>query len=143
MDDLFDLGANRRVFPVEIRLLAGEQVQIVLAGGRVQLPGAAAKFGLPVVGHAAFHRIFPDVVVAVGAVLVPQRRLEPGVLGGGVVDHYVHHYADVAPVGGRQQRLEIGHGAVGRVYGQVVGDVVAVVHLGGDVDRGQPEGIDA
>ena len=143
VDDLFHLGANRRVFPVEIRLLAGEQVQIVLAGGRVQLPGAAAKLGLPVVGHAAFHRIFPDVVVAVGAVLVPQRRLEPGVLGGGVVDHYVHHDADVAPVGGRQQGLEIAHGAVGRVYGQVVGDVVAVVHLGGDVDRGQPEGIDA
>ena len=60
-----------------------------------------------------------------------------------MVDHYVHHYADVAPVGGRQQGLEIGHGAVGRVYGQVVGDVVAVVHLGGDVDGGQPEGVDA
>jgi len=45
-------------------------------------------------------------------------------------------------MGGGQQGLEVGHGAVGRINIQVVGDVVAVVHLGGDVDRGQPEGID-
>ncbi|MNG21468.1 hypothetical protein D3C84_1058330 [compost metagenome] len=73
--------------------------------------------------------------------LIPHGGFEPGVLGGGVVNHYVHHDADAALVGRRQQRLEIGHGAVGGIDGQVVGDVVAVVHLGGDVDRGQPEGI--
>ena len=143
MDDLLHLGAHGRVLPVEIRLLAGKEVQVVLAGGRIQLPGAAAKLGLPVVGHAAVHRIFPDVVVAIGAVLVPQRRLEPDVLGGGVIHHDIHHDADAARMGGAQQGLEIAHGAVGGIYVEVIGDVVAVVHLGGDVDRGQPEGIDA
>ncbi len=142
VDDVFHLGAHRRIFPVEIRLLAGKQVQVVLAGSGIQLPGAAAKLGLPVVGHAAIHRIAPNVVVAVGAVFIPQRRLEPGVLGGGVVHYYIHHDADVARVGGSQQRLEICHGAVGGVDGKVVGNVVAVVHLRGYVDRGQPEGID-
>ena len=64
-------------------------------------------------------------------------------LGGGVVHDDVHHDADVACMGGGQERLEVGHGAVGGINIQVVGDVVAVVHLRGDVDRGQPEGVDA
>ncbi len=50
-----ELVADRRVFPIEVGLLGGEEVQVPLAGGAVGLgdpgPGGAAEDGLPVVGR--------------------------------------------------------------------------------------------
>lgn len=60
-----------------------------------------------------------------------------------MVDHQVHDDAHAAPMGFVQQALDVRHRAVFRVDGAVVADVVAVIVVGGLVDRAQPEEIDA
>ena len=58
---LDDLG----IAPVQVRLLGQEGVVVVLAGGRVELPRAAAEAGEPVVRRAAARRgVAPQVPVA-------------------------------------------------------------------------------
>ena len=56
-----------------------------------------------------------------------------------MVEHKVHDDPDVPLAGFRDQCLHVLHGAVGRIDVVVVGNVIAVVRLGGDVARGQPD----
>ena len=60
-------------FPVEIRLLGAEQVEVVFLGQVVPLPDGAAEVAEPVVGRAALAVDVacgaPDVPVALGVVL--------------------------------------------------------------------------
>src|SRR5581483_3995453 len=59
-----DRFPDRRVAPVEIRLLAQERVIVVLPGGGIILPGAAAELRKPVVGRTAVRfRIAPEIPV--------------------------------------------------------------------------------
>ena len=69
--------------------------------------------------------------------------LEPGMLVGGVVDGEFDHHPNAAGVGGLDEVAEVVEGAVGRVVGAVVGDVVAVVLERLRVERQQPERGDA
>ncbi len=139
---LFQLGAHGRILPVEIRLLRGEQVQVILFALRVPAPGVAAKLGAPVVGQLLRRAVSPDVELAVRARFV-QRLAEPGVLRGGVVKHHVQHDANAARVRLSDQLVEIIQRAVGRIDGGVVRHVVAVVHLRRDIKRRQPDGVNA
>lgn len=43
----------------------------------------------------------------------------------------------------RDQRLQVGHRTHGFVHGEVIGNIVAVIHLWGDEDRVQPHRVDA
>ena len=62
---------------------------------------------------------------------------------GGVVDDQVHDDLDAALVGAGQQLVEIGHGAELFHDLLIVGDVVAVVVVGGAVDGAHPDDVDA
>ena len=54
------------ILPVQVRLFAGEQMQIVLSGLLIKLPGGTAETGGPVVGGAAIRPgIPPDIIVSV------------------------------------------------------------------------------
>ncbi len=146
VDRLADVG----VLPVEVRLLAAEQVQVVLAGGLVQLPGRAGEEALPVGrlrprrpgAHALTSRA-PPVPVPSGVVGRAAGLHEPRVLVGGVVDHQVHDEPDAACVETGDQLVQLLQRAEGRVDVAVVADVVAVVVLRRGVQRGQPEHVDA
>ncbi len=138
----FQLGAHVRVLPVEIRLLRGKQVQIILLALGVPAPGVAAELGAPVVRKLLRRAVAPDVKLAVRTGFV-QRFPEPGVLRGGVVKHHIQHDANAARVRLGNQRVKIIQRAVSRVDGGVVRHVVAVIHLRGDIERRQPDGIDA
>ncbi len=126
--DLFQLGAHRRVLPVEIRLLNSEQVQIILTAVGMPLPGVAAKLGAPVVRQGVRFAVAPDIELTVGALLI-QRLTEPLVFGRGMVQHHIQHDADPAGLRFRHQGVKIGHRAVGGIDGGVVCHVVAVIHL--------------
>ena len=146
VDRLPDLG----VLPVEVGLLAGEQVQVVLAGVGVVLPGRPGEERPPVggfgAGIAAVHALAgrsPPVPIALGIVRRRLRLDEPRVLVGGVVDHQVHHQLHAAAVHGLQQRIEIGEGAEDGLDVPVVADVVARVVLGRRVHRRQPDDVHA
>ncbi len=133
-----DRRPDVRVLPVEVGLLAREQVQVVLVGGGVELPGRPGEPRAPVVGLGA-----PPVPVALRVGATRARGGEPGVLVGGVVDHEVEDQLDPARVGAGQQRVEVGEGAERRIDVAVVGDVVAGVVLRRRIDGGEPDHVNA
>ena len=139
-----DLVAHLRVGPVEVGLLAAEQVQVILAGGLVELPRALGEVGAPVVRRAAVRLgIAPDVVVAVGIVAALAALHEPRMLVRGVIDHQVHHQLHAAGVNALQHAVKIGHGAEFLHDVAVIRDVVAVVIIGRGEERAEPQHRDA
>ena len=105
-----------RVLPVEVGLLAGEQVQVVLAGGLVVAPRPGRRRTTPSwsarrpasPGVEAGPRRPPPVPVALRVVRRRARLDEPRVLVGGVVDDEVHHEPHAAVVQRRRERVEVG-----------------------------------
>jgi hypothetical protein len=138
-----DRLADVRVLPVEVGLLAREEVQVVLARRLVELPCGAGERRRPVGRLAAVARRAPPVPVALGRVERRARLDEPRVLVGAVVDDEVHDQLHPALVDGGEQRVEIRERAEDRVDVLVVGDVVAVVVLRRRVDRREPDDVDA
>ena len=142
-DDLRDLLAHRGAGDVEVRLVLVEAVQVVrlASSSHSQLlsssSGKTRSPGSPRAARPA-RRTSRGRASRVGA-----RRLEPGMLLGGVVDHEVgdHPHAPVAR--GADQLDEVAEAAEPRVDRVVVGDVVAVVAVGGRLERHQPEAVDA
>ena len=126
--DLFQLGAYRRVLPVEIRLFNGEQVQIILPAVGMPLPGVAAKLGAPVVRQRVRFAVAPDIELPVGTLLI-QRLTEPFMLGRGMVQYHIQHDADTTGLRLRHQGVKVGHCAVGGIDSGVVRHIVAVIHL--------------
>ncbi len=147
---LVDRLAHRRVLPVEVRLLAGEQVQVVVAARLVQLPGRPGEERRPVGRLGAGQR--PAAIPARGGRHQYQSRLgsswlraagrEPRVLVRGVVDDDVDDDLDPALVGAGHERVEVGQRAEDRVDVLVVADVVAVVVLRRGVERREPDRVD-
>ena len=126
--------AHLRVLPVQVGLLAREQVQVVLAGRRVELPRRAGEERAPVVRALA-----PPVPVALRVVADRARLHEPRVLVGRVVDDEVHDELHAARVHAGEQRVEVRQRPERRVDVLVVGDVVAVVVLRRGVDGREPD----
>lgn len=92
-------SANVRVTPVEVRLPREKRVAIVLAGRRIELPGAARGKALPVVGWSAVRaRVAPDVPIALRAVSRGAGFFEPRVGVGCVVRHEIENDTDAATV---------------------------------------------
>lgn len=141
-----DLG----VLPVQVGLLAGEQVQVVLPARLVVGPGRAGEERAPVVGLRsgctgllAGPGRTPDVPVAHGARgAAVARGREPGVLVGRVVDDQIHDQLHAALVDRGEQPVEVVQRTEERVDVLVVADVVAVVGVRGGIDRGQPQHVD-
>jgi hypothetical protein len=148
---VLELLADLRVFPVEVRLLGREQVQVPLAGRTVRVggagPGRAAEDGLPVVGRqlagGAAAGTKPEQVARGRAGPVLKRFDKPRVLVRAVVRHHVHDDPDAERVRLPDQLLGLGERTEDRVDRPVVGDVVTGVRLRGGVPRAEPHGIDA
>ena len=147
VDRLPDLG----VLPVQVGLLAVEQVQVVLAAGLVELPGRAGEERPPVRRLGAGVRRPASrprggrhqYQSRLGESVDDLRLHEPRVLVAGVVDHQVHDQPHAARVQLRDQLVELRQRAEQRVDVLVVADVVAVVGLRRGVDRRQPQDVDA
>ncbi len=80
---------------------------------------------------------------AVAAVGILAGLFEPLVLVGAVVDHEVHDDADAALFALGDQAVHVLHRAEAWVDRVVVRDVIALVRERGDVDRREPEEVDA
>ncbi len=140
--------AHLGVLPVQIGLLAVEQVEVVLPGRRIPFPHRAGEERLPVgrlrAGFAA-HRAGPGraprVPVALRAVAARARLLEPRVLVGRVVHDEVHDELHAARVQGRDQLVEVAEGPEHGVDVLVVADVVSVVRVRAAVHRRQPHDV--
>ena len=144
VDHLVDFPAHFRIFPVQIRLLFREQVQVVqIFGAGHRLPRVSAEIG-PIIGR--FFPVFPlpDIKVsAVSAFRVFHGLLKPDMLIGAVVDHQVHQ--DIHPPLLRlfQQMVEVLHGAELFPDAVIVRDVIPLIHKGGFINGRQPDDIDS
>ena len=102
------------IFPVQIRLLLGEEVEIELPGLLIKTPGRAGEEGAPVVGRKKLFSLIlhnisckslllflryggqwssltPNVVISLGIFLVLTALHKPGMLIGAVVYYQIHH----------------------------------------------------
>ena len=127
--------------------VAVEEVEVPLVGTLDPVPGRPAEDGVPVVGRLVAVGALAreeQVALALGAAgLGGQRLLEPRVLAGGVVGHDVEDDLEAQLVGAGEQVVGVAEPAEERVDVGVVGDVVAVVVLGGGEERRDPEAVDA
>ena len=142
-DDVGDFLAHIWVRPVEVCLGNVEKVQVILADFRRVFPGAAAEFGLPVGRRAAVGLAGAEQIIGAVFGVASERFLEPLVRGRGVVEDHIEHDVDAARFRLAAEALKIGHRAVNRVNGAVIGDVVAVVALRRGINRIEPEIIHA
>ena len=138
---LADLG----VAPVEVRLLAVEEVQVVLAGRLVELPRRAAEEARPVVGQAsrpgpASRQMYQS---RLGLSREARDSTNHGCSSERVVGDEVEDDPQAAAVGLADQRVEVVERPEQRVDVAVVGDVVAEVRHRRAEDRRQPDRVDA
>ena len=132
---------DRRLVPVEVRLLRQERVEVPLPCALVARPGGAllAEGRDPVVRRAVPRS--PHVPRPARAAGIAPRLLEPRVAVRGVVGHEVEQDAEAQLVRPRDQRVGVGERAEARVNRRMVGDVVAEVGHRRAVDGRQPDGV--
>ena len=138
-----DFFADSLIFPVQIRLLFGEAVEIVHSRLLVILPGGTAEAAAPVVGLFAVFGIFPDIVVPVKIIFGFAALHKPAVFIGGVVYHQVHYQLQTSFVHLGNHPVKILHGSELRHDILIIGDIIPVVIVGGFVNGGQPDYIRA
>ena len=138
---IVDFPPHLRVFPVEVRLFSGKQMQVIHTGLRAVFPGGTGEAGAPVVGLPAVPGLLPDIVIPVRIVPGTAALDEPGVFIRSVVDHQVHDNLHAARMSLCQKTVKVLHGAEFVHDRPVVRYIVAVVVIGGLVDRGQPQDI--
>jgi hypothetical protein len=141
--DLEDLRLHLRMRGVEVGLKVIEAVEVPGAGLPVIAPGRLlhARKHHAAIG-ARWLLLRPHVPVAIFRLGILARRLEPGMLVRGVVDDEIDEHADAALLGAVGELDEVADGAVARIDAVVVGHVVAVVTIGRDLERHQPDGGD-
>ena len=145
LQDLQHRAHDMRIVEVEVRLMAEEAVPVVLLRHRIPRPvrglGVGEDDARALVLLVA---VAPHVVVALARALRrAPRRLEPGVLVGGVVDHELGDHLEPAAMRLGHERAEVLARPVVRMHVAVIGDVVAVVLERRRIERQQPHRVDA
>ena len=130
---LVDLG----ILKVQIRLVGVKTVPVIGLGNRVPCPVAGFKILENDAGFGVFCRcVAPDIEVSPRtAGFGPAGALKPGMLIGGVIDHQFRDHFQLPLMRFPKKSLKIAQGAVTRMNGLKVGNVVAVVLQGGRVKR--------
>ena len=105
-------------------------------------PRTLCKKVAPVVGKLAILTLFNDVIVLV-FFLACEGTLEPFVLVGGVIDDKIHQNANAALFCFGKQLVKVLHRAKFGLNGGVIGNVVAVIIVGTDINGREPNHIDA
>ena len=141
--DLDHRVLHRRVLVVQVRLVAEEAVPVVLAADGVVRPVRDLGVDEDDPGVAVrLVRVRPDVEVAVRAVRILARGLEPGMVGRGVVHDQVDDHAHPALVGRLDERAEVLDRPVVGIDPVEVGDVVAAVAKRRGIERQHPDAVD-
>ena len=139
--NLLYLLPHQRVIHVQIRLLHGEQVEIILLPQLVPLPCFALEHAVPIVGQIAVGLLLaPDVVIGVGGDAAAG-LLEPLVLVTGVVHHQIHNDLHAPGVSALQHLLEPLHAAELRRNIPVIGDIIPAVRARRRIQRREPDAV--
>src|SRR6266540_662214 len=93
--------------------------------------------------HARRLPLRPDVPVTVLRIGILERLLEPWMLVRCVIDHEVDEHTYAALLRAVGEFDKIADCAVARIDAVIIGHVVAVIAMGRDLERHQPDGRDA
>ena len=144
VDHFVNFLTKLRIFPVQVRLLFVEQVQVTFVRmPRERLPDTAAEVGAPVAGQLSVRAVFDVKILSVLAVRILTGLLKPFVLIGAVIDNEIHQDVHVALFGLGDQTVHVVHCAKARVDAVIIGNIVALIGKRRAVDRGEPDNIDA
>ena len=142
-DHVIQFPADIGIFPIQVGLFHRKLMEVILAKMGHPGPAGAAEAGPHAVGRGDAVAITPDEVIVVGVVPALQRFLEPEMLIGAVVQDQVENDGNAPFFRFCDELFHILHGAEHGIDGPVVGDVIAVVHLGGGTDGRHPDAVDA
>ena len=141
--DIFHFFPDFGVVHIQIRLLHGEQMEIVFLPHLIPGPGLTLEITVPVIGQFPVGLGgTPDVVVGV-RFDSPAAFLEPFVLVTGVIYHQIHDDLHTPLMGAIQNLLEGFHAAVHGIDVHVVGNIITAVRTGGGVQGRKPDAVDA
>ena len=116
---------------------------IILLPRRLIRPSGTAEHRQPIVGHGAvILGIGPDVPVFFQVITVAAGG-EPGMLVGGVRQHFVQNELQAFGMGSRDQRLKVIERAVIRMHAFIIRNVITPVAVGRWVNGGQPDRVHA
>jgi hypothetical protein len=142
--DAFHFFQNAGAPPIEIGLLDPEDMQIPGSGGRHISPSAPAEIAGPVVGGQgiAFFPDPPKIIIAIRAIGFLGFK-EPFVLIGGMIDHEIHHHSDAPFLGFGDEKIHVRQGPEFRIDILIIGDIIAIIGVGGFIDWGEPNDADS
>ena len=139
LHNIFYLFTNLGVVHIKVGLLDGEKVKVVFTPNLVVLPPLAGEGGSPVVGRlftVFTPALSPNVIVLVGVVVATfSGLLKPLVLVACVVYNQVHNNPKPQGVSLFKYGVKVFHSAVFGVYVVIVGYVITIVVLRGNVQR--------
>src|SRR5262245_36191947 len=141
--DLENLGLHLRMRGVEVGLEVIEAVEIPRLGLLIVAPGRLlhARKDHAVVGARRL-LLRPNVPIAVLRSWVLARLLEPRVLVRRVVDDEIDEHPYAALFRAVSEFDKIADHAVARIDAVIVGCIIAVIAMGRDLERHQPDGRD-
>ena len=127
-----------RIIPVQIRLLFGEQVQIIHLSVLIILPCRTAKARAPVIFFFP-----PDIIIMVWIFLRFPALHKPSMLIRGMVYHQIHDDLQPSLMGLFQHLIEILHRTELFHDRLIIANIISVVVIRRLIHRRQPDHIDA
>ena len=144
VDHRIDFLAQLRIFPVEIRLLLMEHMEVALVRmPRKRFPDTAAEVGAPVARNLSARAVLDVEVLPVFTLRILAGLSEPRMLIRAVVDDEIHQDVHIALFRFRDQPVHVLHRTEARVNVVVIRDIIALIGERRAVDRLEPEDIDA
>ena len=130
VDHSIELRSERRIIPVQIRLLDRKLMEVILTQFGHPLPCRTAETGFQPIRRRHTVAVPPDVVVVIGVLPALFCLPEPAVFVRGVVQHQIHDDPDAAFSRFRDQAVHICQCPEDGIDILIVRDVVPVVVLG-------------
>ena len=134
VDHLIDLFPERRVLPVQIRLLFCKHMEIIKVCSRHRLPCTAAEIRTVVAGRFAVPSFYKMKISGVFPVRVRQRLLKPFMPVRTVIDHQIHQHIHMAFLCLSQKLIKLFHGAELFRDLIIIRNIIPLIHKRGLVD---------
>ncbi len=118
-------------------------MKIVFIEVFIVFPGTAFEYGQPVVGRLLAVALAPEIIIVIRIVGALAALLEPFVLAGGMIDNEIHKDLHAAFMSLFENHFEIVESAEFGIDILIIGNIVAVVAVGGGINRREPDAVNA
>ena len=127
VDHIVNSFPQRRIFPVQIRLLHRKLMQVILSAFRHPFPCRAAEGRLQIIRILSLHAVTPYIKIMIGIILAFFRLQEPGMLIRTVVQNQIHDNTDPPFLRFRNQFIHILQLTENRINILIIGDIITII----------------